>query len=420
MRKLNNKGFAIGTILYGLLIVMVLLMSLLMSTMAFGRSNSKKYVDEVIDKLEMRYDTKGECMVSSDSLQIMGLPVTVTCSLHDLSGKEIDSNKKYNWKQYNRYLPGISLDETTTYTPELSSTDDIYMLNLTAEFEPKDRKYKSATAPLSIQLQEISDNIDLNGNSSSTGIFLAQKSCNDSYNRCDEKWTPIKDKPSNDKTGFLFYKVNENTSIPFYVIDQEKKNSKDIYLTLISAENINQSAWYDVATNTSGPVFAMNKLKNITSSWNNVSSSSFNMGVDEFKNSKFTGCSNNECDKNTYEFKFNSQRARLITVQEAISLGCRFWTADGTTNGLCPFYLYNNLNSSKNYGGTSNDSNVGVGYWTMNSDSSSKDRAIAIFSSGNIGGKYVINGCNNKDDNCQDFGKTWGLRPVIKIKYTKD
>ena len=54
MKKLNNKGFAIGTILYGLLIVMVLLMSLLMSTMAFGRSNSKKYVDEIVNNLEMR------------------------------------------------------------------------------------------------------------------------------------------------------------------------------------------------------------------------------------------------------------------------------------------------------------------------------------------------------------------------------
>lgn len=57
MKKLNNKGFAIGTILYGLLIVMVLLMSLLMSTMAFGRSNSKKYVDEIVNNLEMREKT---------------------------------------------------------------------------------------------------------------------------------------------------------------------------------------------------------------------------------------------------------------------------------------------------------------------------------------------------------------------------
>lgn len=70
MKKLNNKGFAIGTILYGLLIVMVLLMSLLMSTMAFGRSNSKKYVDEIVNNLEIREKTP-------PSVTITGIPGTL-------------------------------------------------------------------------------------------------------------------------------------------------------------------------------------------------------------------------------------------------------------------------------------------------------------------------------------------------------
>lgn len=54
MKKLNRKGFAISTMLYGLLIVMVLLMSLLMSTISFSRSNSKKFVSNVIKDLEFR------------------------------------------------------------------------------------------------------------------------------------------------------------------------------------------------------------------------------------------------------------------------------------------------------------------------------------------------------------------------------
>lgn len=70
MRKLNNKGFAIGTILYGLLIVMVLLMSLLMNTMAFGRSNSKKYVDEIANNLEIREK-------NFPSVTITGIPETL-------------------------------------------------------------------------------------------------------------------------------------------------------------------------------------------------------------------------------------------------------------------------------------------------------------------------------------------------------
>lgn len=70
MRKLNNNGFAIGTILYGLLIVMVLLMSLLMGTMAFGRSNSKKYVDEIANNLEIREK-------NFPSVTITGIPGTL-------------------------------------------------------------------------------------------------------------------------------------------------------------------------------------------------------------------------------------------------------------------------------------------------------------------------------------------------------
>lgn len=54
MKRLNKNGFAISTMLYGLLIVMVLLMSLLMSTISFARSNSKKFVSDVINNLEFR------------------------------------------------------------------------------------------------------------------------------------------------------------------------------------------------------------------------------------------------------------------------------------------------------------------------------------------------------------------------------
>lgn len=54
MKKINNRGFAISTMLYGLLIIMVLMMALLMSTLAFTRNNSKKFVNEVVDELQKR------------------------------------------------------------------------------------------------------------------------------------------------------------------------------------------------------------------------------------------------------------------------------------------------------------------------------------------------------------------------------
>ena len=54
MKKLNNKGFAISTILYGLLIVLLLVTSLIMSTMAFSRKNSKEYTEKIVNELEKR------------------------------------------------------------------------------------------------------------------------------------------------------------------------------------------------------------------------------------------------------------------------------------------------------------------------------------------------------------------------------
>lgn len=52
MKKLDNKGFAISTILYGLLVVMILLTSLLMGTMSFSRKNSKNFTDDIRNNLE--------------------------------------------------------------------------------------------------------------------------------------------------------------------------------------------------------------------------------------------------------------------------------------------------------------------------------------------------------------------------------
>lgn len=52
MNKLNNKGFAISTMLYGLLIILILIITTLMSTMSFNRKNSKEFTDTIVEELE--------------------------------------------------------------------------------------------------------------------------------------------------------------------------------------------------------------------------------------------------------------------------------------------------------------------------------------------------------------------------------
>ena len=54
MKKMNNKGFAISTMLYGLLIIIVLIVGMILSTMAFNRKNSKEYTSSIVDELEKR------------------------------------------------------------------------------------------------------------------------------------------------------------------------------------------------------------------------------------------------------------------------------------------------------------------------------------------------------------------------------
>lgn len=51
MRKMNNKGFAISSLLYGLLIVGFLVMTLLLSVMATNRKNTSVLIDKIEEEL---------------------------------------------------------------------------------------------------------------------------------------------------------------------------------------------------------------------------------------------------------------------------------------------------------------------------------------------------------------------------------
>lgn len=60
MIKVNNKGFAISTMLYGLLIVIVLVMGMIMSIMAFNRKNSREFSTTTVEDLEKETLVKPE------------------------------------------------------------------------------------------------------------------------------------------------------------------------------------------------------------------------------------------------------------------------------------------------------------------------------------------------------------------------
>lgn len=62
MRRLNNKGFAISTLLYGLMIMSLLVVIALLANLGTNRSNTVNFVDKIEDELNRLSvaDTEGD------------------------------------------------------------------------------------------------------------------------------------------------------------------------------------------------------------------------------------------------------------------------------------------------------------------------------------------------------------------------
>lgn len=91
MKKMNNKGFAISTMLFGLLIVVVLILGITISIMAFNRKNSKEFGEKLIDELE-----RGNSLVPSKLCKRAATLHTEICSNTDTSGYCLADGYKIN------------------------------------------------------------------------------------------------------------------------------------------------------------------------------------------------------------------------------------------------------------------------------------------------------------------------------------
>ena len=137
-------------------------------------------------------------------------------------------------------------------------------------------------------------------------------------------------------------------------------------MTMQQNENIVENiAWYSVAKdNTKGPITALTALESVTSSWSNVETIEYTMGKTAFgkDNNAYTGCIQNgeswNCDKNTYTLGAKSSKVRMITVQEAVAVGCKF------KENTCPGWI-----------------KTGGFYWTMSAISSNSNDAWSVYNS---------------------------------------
>jgi len=143
-------------------------------------------------------------------------------------------------------------------------------------------------------------------------------------------------------------------------------------------------------------------LESATSDWTNVLNQVYTMRTTIFKDNAFTGClTYNVCTTNSYTLGQKTAKARLISVQEASSLGC---TKDLQS---CPVWMYNYLNNSTGYGGTVDQTGdiygKNWGYWTMNANSSNSSAIWNIFYSGYL-------------SSIDTTGNTRGGRAVVVIE----
>ena len=197
------------------------------------------------------------------------------------------------------------------------------------------------------------------------------------------------------------YKVNDTDIVTFHVISDNGST-----LTMQSQKNIiNNTAWINktdyIAYNTDstscsfdscndeGPMTALVALERATNSWSNTNNVTYTAGTTIFKTNAYTGCSSysvSSCATNTYKLASRTAKARMITFQEALELGCT------NSASSCPIWMLNYLNNTTNHGGTINDNSLtdqttgqrNSGYWTMNAVSTRAGEAYFIDFNGHI------------------------------------
>ena len=203
------------------------------------------------------------------------------------------------------------------------------------------------------------------------------------------------------------YKVNTTESKYFYVLHDDGTT-----MTLQARENIASNiGWYQdssiIVPNTKGPINALTALEDATKNWENVNTQTYTLGTTAFPTSSFTGCHLDGtkiiCDKNQYTLPQRTAKARLISVEEAVQVGCKPSTIE------CPKYMYNYLKEATLIGGTNDGTDYR--YWTMNARTEDIYNTYAYsIEMGEIGASAVETATGSYSS---------GVRPVVVINKEK-
>lgn len=185
----------------------------------------------------------------------------------------------------------------------------------------------------------------------------------------------------------ILYEINDNQEKAFNVLFDDGETMR-----IQQIDNTTSNSSWSSTSNSStanGPYGVLNLLETNTSNWTNVNIKSYSMGTTIFATNKYTGCSSyNICNDNIYNLDKTDVYARLITVQEAVKLGCT------ETANSCPSWLNN-----------------GENIWTMNASSTNFNNAWRIDKNGNL--ISILSGCDGYyNNNC---GSTTFGKAVVEI-----
>lgn len=140
------------------------------------------------------------------------------------------------------------------------------------------------------------------------------------------------------------YKVNNTDMIAFNVMYdngntitmQSQQNTLEDVAWISSSDyaEAGGSNFGSNGNNSKGPITALKRLEATTGGWTYVNNQNYTMGQTVFKTNFYTGCSDyNICNENTYTLESRTAKSRMITVQEAVDLGC------SSNSNSCPKWM---------------------------------------------------------------------------------
>lgn len=303
---------------------------------------------------------------------------------------------KQNKKVIVSFILGVLVSTTTVYATTILASKDVYYDN---------SKSGGSYATVQGAIEELYDKAaSCNDTSDPSSNFIeAYTYDQDNDNtKCitGEEDTCVKTDCYKTKTSgscpagtIIKYKVNSSDTVTFHVMFDEGET-----MTMQSQRStIYNIRWNGVSKNTTGPTKIFGELDELVLGWNNVNIQKYELGKTSFSNKGYyTGCSGyNSCTANKYTLDSRISRARMITVQEAVALGCT------DSKKSCPIWMINYLSTSTDYGGTVNDYQVTTDnvllndrYWTMNAMTSNTTSVWNIHVSGAFGGSSItsVNG----------------------------